>query len=124
MITAVYIYIDAVNSASPRARLVARDWLDHIPAWQVRAVFDDFSAACLNRCESALERRPVNGLNVEIGTPAPRCTLQPPEHWGDGASVTRWLGSGGSPLVLGACQVASCPRAQNAAACEAGRVRR
>ncbi len=56
-----------------------------------------------------VERRPGNALNVEIGTPAPRCTLKPPEDWeARGGSVLRWLGSGGSPLVLGNCS-SDCP---------------
>lgn len=58
-----------------------------------------------------VERRPGNALNVEIGTPQPRCTLKPPEHWADiskDATVLRWLGSGGSPLVLGVCS-GECP---------------
>lgn len=67
--------------------------------------------ACIYRLATLLPRRPVNGLNVEIGQPAPRCTLKLPDHWtGKGRSALRWLGSGGSPLVFGHCS-ACCPSA-------------
>lgn len=55
-----------------------------------------------------LERRPANALNIEIATPCPRCTLKPPEDWPEGM-VLRWLGSGGTPFVLGACMPNQCP---------------
>lgn len=54
------------------------------------------------------ERRPANALNIEIGSPALRCTLKPPAHWRGVPSTLRWLGSGGSPLVLGECNQ-NCP---------------
>lgn len=59
-----------------------------------------------------LERRPANALNIEIGTPAARCLLQPP----DGRGVTRdggtldWLRSGGSLLAYGRCSLEGCPK--------------
>lgn len=63
---------------------------------------------CRFRVEAPLERRPANALNLEIGQPAARCTLRYPEHWPDGM-VLRWLGSGGSPLVLGVCAGSALP---------------
>lgn len=69
----------------------------------------DLPATCPYRVEVALTPRPVNGLNVEIGQPIDRCTMRPPEHWPATASVLRWLGSGGSALVLGACSALHCP---------------
>jgi len=65
--------------------------------------------ACVHRLVPLLLRRPANALNVEIGAPAPRCSLKLPDHWtGSGRSALRWLGSGGSPLVFGHCS-ADCP---------------
>lgn len=64
---------------------------------------------CPHRVAPELPRRPVNGLCVEVGQPATRCKLQPPSEWKDcepktGASMaTRWLWSGGSPLVFAPC---------------------
>jgi len=62
---------------------------------------------CPNRIEPELPRRPVNGLNVEVGPPAPRCRRKLPKHW-KGVTAARWLLSGGSPLVFGRCS-SSCP---------------
>lgn len=67
---------------------------------------------CGQLTSGPLLRRPVNGLNVEIGAPLPRCRLKLPEHWsGAGASSLRWLASGGSPLVFGLCTPGACPNA-------------
>lgn len=70
--------------------------------------FRAYAAACPYRIDLPVERRPGNALNVEIGAPMPRCRLRTPEHWG-GASALRWLGSGGTPLVLGNCVRSQCP---------------
>lgn len=70
--------------------------------------FARYCSACPNRITPALERRPGNALNVEIGQGLDRCRLRTPKHW-NGASALRWLASGGSPLVLGACSRSSCP---------------
>ncbi len=67
--------------------------------------------SCPERIALAVERRPANSLNVEIGQPSPRCRLQTPEHWkGFDERATRWLLSGGSPFVLGVCSTCSCPK--------------
>ncbi len=71
--------------------------------------FKDYAEKCPNRVEAELERRPVNGLNVEIGAPAPRCKLRTPEHWPEGVGAARWLASGGSALVLAPCSGGPCP---------------
>jgi hypothetical protein len=69
---------------------------------------------CCDRIALSVERRPGNALNIEIGTPATRCRLRTPEHWGDiDPRGARWLLSGGSPLVLGPCEAAKCPRRDN-----------
>lgn len=72
---------------------------------------------CSHRVEVDVPRRPANALNVEVGTPAPRCKLKVPEDWAgreprSGLSLAaRWMWSGGSPLVFGVCtpNCKSCP---------------
>jgi hypothetical protein len=67
-------------------------------------------SACPCRIEIDVERRLANALNLEVGTPMPRCMRKPPEHWGESAPpVSRWLASGGSALVLGVCDF-KCPK--------------
>ncbi len=68
-----------------------------------RDAFARFAEHCPYRIQPPLQRRPGNVICLEISQPLARCTLRPPEHWPEGASVLRWLGSGGSPLVLGHC---------------------
>jgi len=63
---------------------------------------------CPSRRELAVERRPGNALNLEIGAPMPRCVERKPEHWGD-VSAIRWIASGGELLVFGLC-AGECPR--------------
>ena len=72
--------------------------------------FAAFAAACEHRISLDVERRPGNALNVEAGTPTPRCRLATPEEWGaTDPRARRWLASGGTPLVLGCCGAAACP---------------
>jgi len=70
--------------------------------------FKRYSGGCPYRKVPELQRRPVNGLNIEIGQGRNRCILQKPAHWPDG-SVLRWLGSGGSITVFGICCAVHCP---------------
>lgn len=79
---------------------------------RAESAFEAFATACPHRVEMPTPRRPGNALNVEIGTPAPRCKVRPPTHWGDETSVARWLLSGGDALVLGRCSRARCPTGQ------------
>jgi len=66
---------------------------------------------CASQVLFQVQRRPVNGLNVEIGQPLPRCLNKLPEHWtGTGASSARWIASGGSALVFGYCTPNACPK--------------
>lgn len=68
------------------------------------------SSECRSRLEQPTPRRPVNGLNVEIGTPAARCINKPPVNAnGVKADAFRWLLSGGSELAFGVCCVSDCP---------------
>lgn len=60
--------------------------------------------ACRSHIEPRLERRPANALNIEIGSPLPRCTRKSP----DGRGLA-WLLSGGSPLAYGHCTPLACP---------------
>jgi hypothetical protein len=65
---------------------------------------------CLSRLEQPVPRRAVNGLNVEIATPATRCVNKPPVNIvGVKADAMRWLGSGGSELAFGVCCASACP---------------
>lgn len=71
---------------------------------------------CVELVSPTLERRPANALNIEIGQPLLRCRLQTPEHWnGFDERATRWLLSGGSPLVLGVCHAGACPKRNRSA---------
>jgi hypothetical protein len=63
---------------------------------------------CPHRIEAAVERRPANALNIEIGSPSPRCKLKKPDHWPENSTAERWLWSGGSSFVFGLCS-ADCP---------------
>lgn len=73
--------------------------------------FAKYCEGCPNRIAPDVERRPGNALNVEIGAPIPRCKLRAPErHKGMEA---RWLLSGGSPFIFGACNRSACPLKPN-----------
>jgi hypothetical protein len=73
--------------------------------------FTKYCEGCPNRIAPDVERRPGNALNVEIGTPVPRCKLRAPaRHKG---MEVRWLLSGGSPLIFGACNRSACPLQPN-----------
>ena len=62
-----------------------------------------FSKNCPHRIVLGIEPRPVNGLNVEIGSFSDRCFLKTPAHWPKNATGLRWIGSGGSAIVFGRC---------------------
>lgn len=66
------------------------------------------SAHCPHRIELPTPRRRANALNIEVGTPAPRCGLKEPDHWPNKNMALRWRLSGGSPLVFGLCSE-ECP---------------
>lgn len=107
MISSMQAYFDALEAG---ATAVAQDWLSSMPAWQVRARFEDFAPTCPDRIDAPL-RRGVNALNMEPMDAASRCKQRLPGHWtGTGASALRWLGSGGSVLVFGRCHCRACPR--------------
>ena len=111
------------------------DWLDHhpaasaatkrrllaqVPAWQWATPgghWRDLARHCCNRIQPSAERRPVNGLNIEIGTPAARCLFRSPDGHGvtkDGSTLD-WLRSGGDVLAYGRCEQCAGPRTQEAA---------
>jgi len=71
-------------------------------------VFDP--KTCPSRRELEVERRPGNALNIEVGTPLPRCTEKSP----DGRGMA-WVWSGGSLLAYGTCSASECPRLKPAA---------
>lgn len=66
-------------------------------------------AECPYRISPKPTMRPVNGLNIEISSPCNRCRIKVPSHWQNDPHGSRWLGSGGDPLVLGQCTPANCP---------------
>lgn len=76
-----------------------------LPSFQMDVRFEDLSPICPSRMALDVERRPGNALNIEIGTPVPRCSQKSP----DGRGLT-WLRSGGSPLAYGVCAHHDCPR--------------
>lgn len=76
--------------------------------------FRERAEQCHERVGMDLPRRPANALNIEMMQPSVRCRLQTPDHWGSfDYRATRWLWSGGSPLVLGVCACSSCPQLQS-----------
>ena len=80
--------------------------MEMIPAWQWRISgghFAELSKFCGQRIDLDVERRPANALNVEIGSPLPRCRSKAPDGRGDA-----WLLSGGSPLAHGLCVKHGC----------------
>ena len=83
------------------------------------STFRSYADACPNRLPLPLERRPVNGLNVEIGLGADRCRLIRPAHWPESSSSLRWLASGGSAMVFGCCSARACPSPPPSAKVEA-----
>lgn len=106
----------------PSAAFIALDWLDNhrsappsdrqraldaVPAAQWAGPhWAELSKDCGNRIAPEVERRPGNALNLEIGTPQPRCSARSP----DGRGLA-WILSGGSPLAYGLCSQGECWRA-------------
>lgn len=72
--------------------------------------FKRYCEGCPNLIEIAVQRRPGNALNIEIGTPADRCKLKAP---GGPNMAARWLMSGGDPLAFGLCSRSTCPLKPN-----------
>ncbi len=75
-----------------------------LPAVQRDTWWTDLAPLCPSRRELPVARRPGNALNVEIGTPIPRCMDRSPD--GRGAA---WALSGGSMLAYGPCDGSACP---------------
>lgn len=76
--------------------------------------FQAFASTCISRRVLRVERRPGNALNVEIGSPMPRCMLQPPDGRGvtkDGSTMD-WIRSGGQELDYLPCDPETCPKAR------------
>lgn len=75
----------------------------------IRSLFEA-GGDCPHRIALSVERRPANALNMEIGTPQPRCRCLTPDEWGaDDPRAVKWIRSGGSALVLGVCSARACP---------------
>jgi hypothetical protein len=103
-------WFDAHKDASSEEK---HEHLAQVPAWQwsVRGGhWAELAKHCCNRVEPELLRRPVNGLNIEIGAPQPRCLFRSPDGRGftkNGGSLD-WYLSGGSVLDYGHCQQSEC----------------
>ena len=65
--------------------------------------FEQYASKCPHRVTTEVERRPANALCIESFTGSARCLLKLPDHWEEGTSALRWIGSGGSVLVFGLC---------------------
>ena len=58
-----------------------------------------------------LPERKANALNVEVGSPLPRCMLKTPSHWPAHMTGFRWIVSGGDAYVFGPCTPnGNCPK--------------
>ena len=102
MITILGMALDCAESGD-RQRAARMLW-EQVPAWQVKGNWKDAANICGQRVDPSLERRPCNGLNVEIGSPSPRCLSKSP----DGRGLL-WYFSGGSVLAYGVCSQNDCP---------------
>jgi hypothetical protein len=100
-----YIALDWMDAHPTATQSQRYDLYERIPAWQFDAHFAELCEKCPSRRDMGVERRPANALNVEIGSPMPRCIEQGP----DGRGLT-WLLSGGSLLAYGICGWRTCPR--------------
>jgi len=104
--------IDATPDMSPAQRA---DLVTQVPAWQWAVPgghWPELALHCLNRVVPERTRRPVNGLNIEIGAAQPRCLFRPPHPHGGNLA---WFLSGGSVLDYGVCEQYACYRAQRSA---------
>lgn len=99
MISAAQVIIERAKAGLP-----VLDEFSALPAWQMRIWWSELSSCCPSRMEPDLVRRPANALNIEIGAPQLRCSLQSP----DGRGMA-WVNSGGSILAYGCCSKRSCP---------------
>lgn len=92
------------TSRAGKARII----LTKVQARLAEAELARTTSDCKSRIELPVPRRPANALNVEIGTPAPRCLNKRPTHWPHTMSAIRWMASGGDALVFGRCS-RNCP---------------
>lgn len=95
-----------INLRAEHGLSTEREW-SVLPAWQMRARFEDLANLCPDRIEFGPYPRRGNHLNMEPMTPTPRCALLSP----DGRGLA-WIWSGGSPVAYGKCCLGSCQRAQ------------
>lgn len=95
------LYEQGYTHASCSATLKG-GWLDRYSVAGTPS--DKPTKPCRSLLEPSLERRRVNGLNIEIGTPLLRCSRKSP----DGRGLA-WLLSGGSMLAYGHCNPNICP---------------
>ena len=109
MPTAAYIALDWLDSHPAATKDQRRSALAAVPPSQFAGPhWGELSRHCEYRLALDVERRPGNALNLEVGTPMPRCTGRSP----DGRGLA-WLLSGGSALAYGICAKVKCPRASS-----------
>lgn len=81
----------------------AWEMLKDVPKYQMEIWWDVFEKFCLYRLTEGVVPRPVNGLNIEIGAPLPRCSALSPDGLG-----LRWYMSGGPISAYGVCCRKNC----------------
>ena len=87
----------------------AWDQLQRVPRYQLEIWWDVFEPYCRFRLQAGIPPRPVNGLNVEIGSPLPRCSNLDPDGLG-----LRYFLSGGAISAYGICCRKDCILLKNA----------
>ena len=109
MPTLTWFALEQFDKGTPEAKSAGQRLLDALPVgarFQVEGYWQEIEKVCQHRVEAEVERRPVNGLNIEHIGGAARCTLQSPDCLG----LRYWL-SGGPITAYGRCCLAGCPLA-------------
>lgn len=89
--------------------IAGRRWQHGAAGGEAMSGFREYASRCPHMRTVAVQRRPGNALNVEIGEPQPRCLLNVPDNWPKEMTASRWIMSGGEILIFGTCKASSCP---------------
>lgn len=110
-----------------RQSYLKSEWCDRCKSYSdslpgVKAELESLEAlrenpdSCYFKCRVQQSR--YNGSQIRFEpllNESPRCAMKTPSQWGDtDPNAERWLGSGGSPFVLGFCSEWDCPKALKA----------
>ncbi|MBK8188851.1 MAG: hypothetical protein IPK79_00190 [Vampirovibrionales bacterium] len=107
MPTVAFIALEEFDRGNADAAQALLESLRSPARFQIVGHWQEIRRNCQRRVTPEIERRRVNGLNVEAsGAALDRCLLQSP----DGLGLRWWL-SGGSILAYGICTLANCPLA-------------